>query len=258
MDVYRMNKAITSESGVDNGKLRALLTMRGDAPADYTTDWDQIAINTKLSAGDAGNAYLIPKIQKEFDIFINALTDTINKAFSSPIDGKIPVGQGIGKDEYGTKLFVTKDGGPNLSVGNITINPKLLENGGYNYLPTSLTGDESDTQVIENLLAKWNEGRGWLDGGETTSPHKKNTTFRSFYSEFIAELGAEGSEATGRAEEKRVLILDIDNNRQSMGGVSTDEEMTNMMKYQYSYNAAARMITVLDGMLDTLINRTGR
>ena len=42
-----------------------------------------------------------------------------------------------------------------------------------------------------------------------------------------------------------------------MGGVSTDEEMTNMMKYQYSYNAAARMITVLDGMMDTVINRMG-
>ena len=40
-----------------------------------------------------------------------------------------------------------------------------------------------------------------------------------------------------------------------MGGVSTDEEFSNMLKYQYAYNASARMITMLDGMLDTIINK---
>ena len=41
----------------------------------------------------------------------------------------------------------------------------------------------------------------------------------------------------------------------AMAGVSTDEEFSNMLKYQYAYNASARMITMLDGMLDTIINK---
>ena len=52
-------------------------------------------------------------------------------------------------------------------------------------------------------------------------------------------------------------LLNIDNNRTSISGVSLDEEMTNMIKYQHSYDANARMITAMDEMLETLINRTG-
>ncbi|HHX62625.1 MAG TPA: flagellar hook-associated protein FlgK [Epulopiscium sp.] len=269
-DVYRMDRAATSISGRDNGKLKALLMMRGNGPANAGTPWDDITMNDNLSIDSDANAFLIPKIQKEFDIFIKTLADTINGVFNPDTDQ--PWGQGVGATTQGTELFLAIrptlpeilgdpiDPTAGMGAGNIQINPLLLESGGYNYLPTSLTGDESDTQVIETLLGKWNEGRDWFDDPEDavdSSPIKKNATFRAFYSELIAELGAEGSEATGRAEEKVILIRDIDNGRQSMGGVSTDEEMTNMMKYQYSYNAAARMVTVLDGMMDTIINRMG-
>ena len=256
-DVYRMNKAATSISGTDNGKLKSLLMMRGNSPANGATDWGDIAINKKLSVDSDANAYLIPKIQKEFDIFVKELTETINEVFN-PKTGDKPWGQGVAADEQGTPLFTAINPALDMVAGNIQINPILLEEGGYNYLPTSMTKDESDTQIIEELLEKWNEDRDWFNGGETTSPIPKSATFRAFYSEFVAELGAEGSEARGRTEEKVILITDIENDRQAMGGVSTDEEMTNMMKYQYSYNAAARMITVLDGMMDTVINRMGR
>lgn len=255
-DVYNMSQAATSLNGTDNGKLRSLLMMRGNFPADSSTSWDEIAINKKISADSSGNAYFIPNIQKKFDIFVTELAKTINNVFNPATDK--PYGQGIAKDVQGTELFVVGNNGATLKAGNIIINPVLLQDGGYNYLPTSLSGDESDTRVVEELLAQWNTQKDWFDDPEASSPHKKTTAFRSFYSELIAELGAEGKEATGRTEEKTILILDIDNNRQTMGGVSTDEEMTSLMKYQYSYNAAARMITVLDGMMDTIINRMGR
>ncbi|HHX63249.1 MAG TPA: flagellar hook-associated protein FlgK, partial [Epulopiscium sp.] len=271
--VYRMDRAATSIAGRDNGKLKSLMMMRGNGPADSDTDWEKIAINSNLSVDSDANAYLIPKIQKKFDIFVKSLAETVNGVFrpTNPLnptdptdDTTWPWGQGVAEGVKGTLLFIAirptdpTDPTAGMGAGNIQINPKLLESGGYNYLPTSMTGDESDTQVIEDLLTKWNEGRQWFTDGEDSSPLSKNATFRAFYSELIAELGAEGKEATGRAEEKVILIGDIDNSRQSMGGVSTDEEMTNMMKYQYSYNAAARMITVLDGMMDTVINRMGR
>lgn len=247
--VYRMDKPATSMGGRDNGQLRALLMMRGKSPADADTPWKDIALNKNLSVDSDANAYLIPKIQKQLDIFVSKLTETVNEAFK---DGW---GQGIGADVQGTDVFVEVN-------GKRTINPKLLASGGYNFLATSKSGDESDTSIVEGLLEEWNKDRDWFNDpnnpDDPTSPIKKTTNFRAFYSEMIAELGAEGHEATGRVEEKVILITDIDTDRQAMGGVSTDEEMTNMMKYQYSYNAAARMITVLDGMMDTVINRMGR
>jgi len=44
---------------------------------------------------------------------------------------------------------------------------------------------------------------------------------------------------------------------QADSGVNLDEEMTNMLQYQRAYQAAARVVTTVDEMLDTLVNRTG-
>ena|GEM_PF-785754 len=54
------------------------------------------------------------------------------------------------------------------------------------------------------------------------------------------------------------LTLAAENQRLAVSGVSLDEEMVNMVKYQHAYNGAARVITVMDEMLDKLINGTGR
>jgi len=58
-------------------------------------------------------------------------------------------------------------------------------------------------------------------------------------------------------EASEYILNTISNQRESFMGVSLDEEAINMVKYQKSYNAAARIMTVMDEMLDTLINRTG-
>ena len=46
--------------------------------------------------------------------------------------------------------------------------------------------------------------------------------------------------------------------RDQVSGVSMDEEMSNMLRFQHAYNASARVMTTMDEMLDTLINRMGR
>jgi flagellar hook-associated protein 1 len=49
-----------------------------------------------------------------------------------------------------------------------------------------------------------------------------------------------------------------DSRRQSVNGVSLDEEMTNMIRFQRGYQASSRALSTLDEMLDQLINRTGK
>jgi flagellar hook-associated protein 1 FlgK len=53
------------------------------------------------------------------------------------------------------------------------------------------------------------------------------------------------------------LVQQILNARESVQGVSLDEEMTNLVKFQHAYDAAARVITAMDEALDTVIFRMG-
>ena len=59
------------------------------------------------------------------------------------------------------------------------------------------------------------------------------------------------------ADNQRTLTSQVDGAREQLAGVSIDEEMVTMMQAQRAYEAAARVMTTLDSVLDTLINRTG-
>jgi len=52
-------------------------------------------------------------------------------------------------------------------------------------------------------------------------------------------------------------MKDLLDRRQQISGVNMDEELSNMIRYQHGYNAAARFITTVNSMLDTIINRMG-
>ncbi len=75
-----------------------------------------------------------------------------------------------------------------------------------------------------------------------------------FYSSFVGEVGIERSQAKSTFDTKSFLIAQLDNQQQAIAGVSLDEEMTNMIKFEHSYQASARLIGVINNMLDTLLN----
>ncbi|MGI6605555.1 MAG: flagellar basal body rod C-terminal domain-containing protein [Peptococcia bacterium] len=58
-------------------------------------------------------------------------------------------------------------------------------------------------------------------------------------------------------ENKTYIIEQLNNRRDAISGVSLDEEMTNMIRYQHAYTAAARVINVMDEMMDVLVNKLG-
>lgn len=82
--------------------------------------------------------------------------------------------------------------------------------------------------------------------------------FESYYSNFITELASEVSHAGKMTDQEYSLLDGLGAQRASVSGVSVDEEMTNLIRFQHAYNAAARAITAMDEALDVLINRTGR
>ncbi len=79
----------------------------------------------------------------------------------------------------------------------------------------------------------------------------------AYYDNIVSVLGADVNRARGLAESSGMLNDHLENMRQAVSGVNLDEEVTNLNASQKAYQAAARVITTIDEMLDTLINRTG-
>ena len=89
-------------------------------------------------------------------------------------------------------------------------------------------------------------------GGQSVS-----ATVDDYWGSVVGVLGVQAQEAGRQADNQRVLVDQVDARRQSVSGVSLDEEMANMIKFQHAYNAAARVMTVYDEILDRIINGMG-
>ncbi|MBK5106328.1 MAG: flagellar hook-associated protein FlgK [Burkholderiales bacterium] len=84
-----------------------------------------------------------------------------------------------------------------------------------------------------------------------------NQTINQMYQSLVSDLGEAGAMAEKQAFARRLSLQQFTSQQQSISGVSLDEEMTNMVKFQQAYNAAARTLSVMDEMLTVLIERTG-
>jgi flagellar hook-associated protein 1 len=82
-------------------------------------------------------------------------------------------------------------------------------------------------------------------------------SLQSFYEGAIGKMAVDGQQALRLTKNSAVLSDAVQQRRTSVSGVSLDEEMTNMIQYQHAYNASARNITVIDEMLDKIINGMG-
>jgi flagellar hook-associated protein 1 len=78
------------------------------------------------------------------------------------------------------------------------------------------------------------------------------------YAALVTRIGGDLRNARREEENARVLTNAVDDRRQSVSGVSMDEEMSNLVRFQRGYQASARALNTMDEVLDLLINRTGR
>jgi flagellar hook-associated protein 1 FlgK len=78
------------------------------------------------------------------------------------------------------------------------------------------------------------------------------------YSGLVRQIGSDVQTATSANTTANSVLTSITAQRQSVSGVSMDEEMANMIRFQRGYQAAARALTTMDDLLNTLINSTGR
>lgn len=78
------------------------------------------------------------------------------------------------------------------------------------------------------------------------------------YQDLVRQTGSDAQNAATMRDLSISLVNDVEARRQSVSGVSLDEEMTDLIRFQRGYQASSRAMSTFDEMLDTLINRTGR
>ena len=104
----------------------------------------------------------------------------------------------------------------------------------------------------EDILTKWNEKFAALD------PNNETTyTYAEYYRSMVTALGAKGNTWQSMVDNQQKLTESVEDKRQQVMGVSSEEEMVDLLKYQHAYNAASRYISVIDAMLEHLIERLG-
>ncbi|QTQ14194.1 flagellar hook-associated protein FlgK [Treponema parvum] len=82
-------------------------------------------------------------------------------------------------------------------------------------------------------------------------------TLDDYFADSVTNVGLKGEQAETNLLSQNALMADLRNLRDSISGVNIDEELADIMKFQHGYNAAAKYVTVVDEMLDTIINRLG-
>ncbi len=120
------------------------------------------------------------------------------------------------------------------------------------------TGTDTDGDGIPDLSSGAGNGDNALKIANVRFDHIMvggKTTINEFYQGIISKTGLKG-ETAGNAEKNLSMIVEnLENLRKSISGVSIDEELVNLVKFQHGYAAAARFITEVNKMLDLLINR---
>jgi flagellar hook-associated protein 1 FlgK len=138
-----------------------------------------------------------------------------------------------------------------ITAANISISDTWTKEGaGYFIFSTK----ESVTKYAQQLCTNLTENSHTFQSfGESFSG-----TFTDFEVDFLAKLGSDLGYQTGRQNATAAISNALEDSRDEISGVNRDEETTDMLKYQKSYEAAARVMTTLDDMLDVLINKMGR
>lgn len=141
------------------------------------------------------------------------------------------------------------------SIGQLEVNQLLKNNSSYlplNANENSGNVDGYDMKVTQKLLKAWENSEVALDPNDLTT-----YMFSDYYTAMIGEIGTQGNVWQGIIVRQTDLTNSIDDNRQAVMGVASDEELSDLVKFQHCYNASSRYITVIDEMLEHIINRLG-
>jgi flagellar hook-associated protein 1 FlgK len=174
------------------------------------------------------------------DVFKDQLTGLNNLAASlkDAVNSIHKTGYGL-DNTTGLDFFVGNDAG-DLAVNSVLDDVTKI---GASSAPGEIGNSDIATSIYELRTA--------------TKMNSNTSTFDQFYNGQISKLGLTVQRATTNASNSSTVASAIKSQRESVSGVDLNEEAANMVKSQKAYEAAARIITTIDSMLNTVINQMG-
>lgn len=253
--VYDMQQIISTDMNTDIGALKAILFARGDHRATYEDLADEQHYETNISQS------IIMNVQAEFDQLVNKIVNAVNGVLKEAADAAEAENPGCGymKDENGKvyQIFDTitgetdKNGNPYFTIENIIINGELKQ------APSLLGFIKPDGKVDQETADKLK--KLFTEETHTLNPKvKTQTNFVNYYNNLISQVANTGSVMKGISENQQITVDSTAAAREQILGVSSDEELSNMIMFQNAFNASSRYINVVSEMLEHIISTLGR
>ena len=178
------------------------------------------------------------------ELFVRVSCDRYSKETVTLEDGTVMDVMRYNEEEYDDiySMYTLSQIAINPDIVIDTANLPLLENDGSGF-----SGGYASAHLQE-MLEKWDDAFLVLDPESNTTYN-----FNDFYTGMIGELGTTGKIADSYIQSATTLVNSIEDQRQSLTGVSTDEELVDLIRFQHMYNACSRYITVIDEMLESII-----
>lgn len=284
--VFKKNEVISTDLNTDVGSIKAKLLARGDGYGTYQDleseeAYDRISGCTMMETEAQVSALLHNIVTKINDAYCpNKTVDTdvtytdadgnqvslkgkkVLDAANCAVgeDGQLPPRElftRVGMNRYtkvtgddGNTYYVYNEEDENdsttlYSLNNISINKELRKQ--ITLMPYK-NQNGTDYPLGEKLMSLWN------DKEMTLNPYdKKPCTFEGYYDKLIGQIGNDGNTFQSASETLTGALSSIDNQRQQTMGVSSDEELTHMIKFQSAYNASSRFMTVISQMTELIV-----
>ena len=210
------------------------------------SDNSTLDINKKLSSGIIGGLLDTSNYDNalaELDSLAETFSTTINNIQTQEgayyIDGQKLSNQDINK----YKIFTTNDNSNKITAQNITINPLLTQNDGYNKVATAYF--ESPDKFDENSVGNVNNINNMLN--------TKNTLGQE-YSTTLGKVSSRANAQNNASDFQDSVVKSVGNRIQEQTGVDMNEELTDLVKYQTAFEASAKVFSVCNKVLDTLMS----
>ncbi|XEC95373.1 flagellar hook-associated protein FlgK [Paenibacillus tarimensis] len=248
---------------LNNGEVFGMIVSRDLYVADYQRQLDTLAntlangqLSVTIPAGSVLPGQTTPLAQDTV-VTVNGINGLhkLGYTLEDPENPGDPPATGL-------DFFTFATGASGVTAASIRLNPAI--DADTNKIATSLrTKTENGTTTVVRgnntlalLMSELRDVKFKVD--ESSAGFGiYDSTLNDYYSGMVGALGVQTQEANRQLANSKAQLEQVDMSRQSVSGVSLDEEMSNLIKYQHAYSAAARVMTTFDQMMEKLINGTG-
>lgn len=288
VEVFDLERLISSEMNTDVGSVKAKMIMRGNGYGVYSD-----LLDTKAYADVEDQ--IVMETEAQVDLLIRQIVTAVNDALCPNTDYTVqnnvygadgtllfaagqtikvldtelcPRGEDLslppqevfvrqGMERYttyeidGQTVYVYNEEDPANSnsiyrLGNLEINETLKKV--ITAFPSYTANGAVDFAMADRVVAIWEEQGMHINPGD-----QYPCTFQDFYDKMISKLGTDGNVYKSSSETLSQTTQSIHHSRQQIMGVSSDEELGKLIKYQSAYNASSRYMTVISQMTELIV-----